>query len=96
MSTAAESLIPIVHTMGFIHQKKFLEPHKKMVFETMSTTIMKRARSLRMHARLPLYFWADVVDIVVYLISRGPSSSLDGGNPKGGMDRHKGNSARLG
>ena len=34
-----------------------------------------------MHAGLPLQFWADVVDIVFYLINRGPSSSLDGGIP---------------
>src|SRR5277367_341938 len=34
---------------------------------------------MRLHAGLPLQFWADAVDIVVYLINRGPSSSLDGG-----------------
>ena len=37
---------------------------------------------MRLHARFPLHFWADVVDIVVYLINRGPSSSLDGGIPE--------------
>jgi hypothetical protein len=42
---------------------------------------MERARSMRLHAGLPLQFWADVVDIVVYLINRGPSSSLDGRIP---------------
>ena len=31
---------------------------------------------------MPLQFWADVVDTVVYLINRGPSSSLDGGIPE--------------
>ena len=40
---------------------------------------MERARCMRLHTGLPLKFWADAVDIVVYLISRGPSSSLDGG-----------------
>jgi hypothetical protein len=30
----------------------------------------------------PLHFWEDVIDIVVYLINRGPSSSLDGGIPE--------------
>ena len=34
---------------------------------------------MRLHAGLPLQFWVDIVDIVVYLINRGPSSSLDGG-----------------
>jgi hypothetical protein len=42
---------------------------------------MERARSMRLHAGLPLQFWADVVDTVVHLINRGPSSSLDGRIP---------------
>eukprot|EP00253_Pinus_taeda_P016174 PITA_16174 len=37
---------------------------------------------MRLHAGLPLQFWADAVDTVVYLINRGPSSSLDGGVPE--------------
>ena len=37
---------------------------------------------MRLHVGLPLQFWADVVDTVVYLIKRGPSSSLDGGVPE--------------
>jgi hypothetical protein len=44
----------------------------------MNKTIMERARNMRLHAGLPLQFWADVVDIVVYLINKGPLSSLDG------------------
>ena len=43
---------------------------------------MERARCMRLHGRFPLQFWADVVDTVVYLINRGPSSSLDGGIPE--------------
>jgi hypothetical protein len=42
---------------------------------------MERARSMRLHAGLPLQFWAGAVDIVVYLINKGPSSSLDGRIP---------------
>ena len=48
----------------------------------MKRTIMERARCMRLHARLPLQFWVDVVDTTVYLINRGPSSSLDGGVPE--------------
>jgi len=48
----------------------------------MNRTIMERARCMRLHAGLPLQFWADAVDTVVYLINRGPSSSLDGGVPE--------------
>jgi len=32
-----------------------------------------------LHEGLPLQFWADAIDIIIYLINRGPSSSLDGG-----------------
>lgn len=41
--------------------------------------IMKRESHMGLHARLSLQFWADVIDIVVYLIIKGPSSALDGG-----------------
>ena len=43
---------------------------------------MEHARCMRLYERLPLQFWADVVDTIDYLINRGPSSSLDGGIPK--------------
>ena len=35
-----------------------------------------------LHAWLPLQFLVDAVDVVVYLINRGPSSSLDVGIPE--------------
>jgi hypothetical protein len=57
-------------------------PQENGVLERMNMTIMEHARSMRLHAGLPLQFWVDVVDIIVYLINRGPSSSLDGGIPK--------------
>jgi transposase InsO family protein len=40
-------------------------PQENGVSERMNMTIMERARSMRLHAGLPLQFWADVVDIVV-------------------------------
>ena len=45
-------------------------------------TIMEHARSIRFNVGFPLHLWADVVDNVVYLIKRGPSSSLDGRIPE--------------
>ena len=48
----------------------------------MNMTIIEHARCMRLHVGLPLQFWADVVDTVVYLIKKGPSSSLDGGIPE--------------
>jgi hypothetical protein len=43
---------------------------------------MESARCMRLHAGLPLQFLAYAVDTLVYLINRGPSSSLDGGIPE--------------
>jgi hypothetical protein len=57
-------------------------PQENGVLERMNKTIMERARSMRLYVGFPLQLWADVVDIVVYLINIGPSSSLDGGIPE--------------
>ena len=43
---------------------------------------MERARCMRLYVGLPLQFWDDGVNTVVYLINRGPSSAFDGGIPK--------------
>ena len=48
----------------------------------MNKTVMECARCMRLHAGLPLQFWVNAIDIVVYLINIGPSSSLDGGIPE--------------
>jgi hypothetical protein len=43
---------------------------------------MEHARSMRLHVGFPLQFREDAVDIAVYLINKGPSSSLDGRIPE--------------
>ena len=53
-------------------------PQENGVSERMNRIIMECARSMRLHASFPLQFWEDVVDTAVYVINRGPSSSLDG------------------
>ncbi|KAH9320636.1 hypothetical protein KI387_015275, partial [Taxus chinensis] len=57
-------------------------PEQNRVSERMNKKITERARSMRLHAGLPLSFWEEVVSTNVYLINRGPSSALDGGIPK--------------
>ena len=47
--------------------------------ERMNRTIMECARCMRLHARLPLQFWADAVNIAIYLTKIAPSSALNGG-----------------
>ncbi len=54
-------------------------PQENGVSERMTMTIMECAKSMRLHAWFPLQFWGNVVDIVVLLINKGPSSALDGG-----------------
>ena len=52
------------------------------VLESMNRMIMEHARcNMRLHVGFPLYFWANVVDIVVYLINKVTSNFLDDGIP---------------
>jgi hypothetical protein len=66
-----------------IHREKVVPgtPQENVVSKQMNRIIMERARSMRLHVGLPLQFWVDVVDTVVYLIKIGPSIYLDGGIP---------------
>jgi hypothetical protein len=77
VNTVERILIINVHTMRFIERMQFQEHHKKMIM-----TIIECAWSMKLHVRFPLQFWVDVVDTVVYLINKGPSSSLDSGIPE--------------
>ena len=43
---------------------------------------MDHVSSMKLHVGLPLQCWVEVMDIVVYLMNKGPSISLDGGIPK--------------
>ena len=40
-------------------------PQENGVLERMNRKIMEHARSMRLHARFPLQFWEDVINIVV-------------------------------
>ena len=47
------------------------------VAERINRTFNERARSMRLHARLPKTFWADAVSTAAYLINRGPSVPME-------------------
>ena len=67
---------------GIHHQ--FTSPHcpqQNGVAERFNRTIIESARSMIFHAKLPLKFWADAVNTVVYLRNRSPSSHLNGRTP---------------
>ncbi|KAI5056154.1 hypothetical protein GOP47_0029675, partial [Adiantum capillus-veneris] len=57
-------------------------PQQNGISERMNSTIMERARSMRLHASLLLELWAEAVSTSVYLINRSPSTALDGGVPE--------------
>ncbi|KAE8676976.1 Vesicle-associated protein 4-1 [Hibiscus syriacus] len=48
----------------------------------MNRTLNERARSMRIHAGLPKFLWAEAINTAAYLINRGPSVPLDGGIPE--------------
>ena len=48
-------------------------PQQNSVGERMNRTLNEGARSMRLHARLPKTFWANVVSTATYLINQGPS-----------------------
>ena len=53
-------------------------PQQNGVAEKMNRTIIERARCLRLNAGLEKKFWAEVVNMVCYLINRSPIAALDG------------------
>ncbi|KAK3000453.1 hypothetical protein RJ639_021124 [Escallonia herrerae] len=57
-------------------------PQENDLAKRMNITIMERERCMRIHADLPLQFWAADVDTVVYLINRSPASALNGDIPE--------------
>ena len=50
--------------------------------ERMNRTIMECARSMRLHAGLPLHMWVEAFNTTVYLINRVPSTPLGCGSPE--------------
>ena len=48
-------------------------PHQNGIAECMNRTINKHARSMRLHSGLLKAFWADIVNIAIYLINCDPS-----------------------
>ena len=57
-------------------------PQQNGVAERINRTFNERARSMRLHARLPKTFWADAVSTAAYLINRGPSVPMEFRFPK--------------
>ncbi|KAE8693764.1 putative galacturonosyltransferase-like 4 [Hibiscus syriacus] len=54
-----------------------MTPQQNGVAEPMNRTLNERARSMRIHAGLPKFLWAEAINTAAYLINRGPSVPLD-------------------
>ena len=52
-------------------------PQQNGVIKRMNRTLNVRARNMRLNARLPQMFWAEVVNTSAYLINDGPSTPLN-------------------
>ena len=76
------SFIVTIHTMGFTERRKSHEHHKKWCFRKDEQDDHGACKVYDIACMVPLHFWVDVVDIVFYLINRGPQSELDGGITK--------------
>lgn len=65
-------------SINCIHRQKIVPrtPQENGVVEHMNRTIMERARSMRLHARLPLHMWVEAINTTIYLINRGRSTPL--------------------
>ena len=53
-------------------------PQQNKVSERMNRSIAEKARCLRLNGGLPKQFWAEAVNMAVYLINRSPRISLEG------------------
>ena len=70
------------HEFGITHQfTNPYSPEQNGVSERFNRTIMETARSMLIHAHLPLAFWAEAVSCATHLRNRSPSSSIAGKTP---------------
>lgn len=53
-----------------------MTPQRNGDGERMNKTLNERAKNMRIHARLPKTFWANLVSTAAYLINRGASAPI--------------------
>ena len=64
--------------MGIVHE---YTPEQNGVSERYNRTIMEAARTMLLHATLPLSFWAEAVNCAVFVRNRSPMTTLPGKTP---------------
>ena len=56
-------------------------PQQNGVSERYNRTVMEAARSMLIHSKLPLYFWAEAVQCATYVRNRSPTTALNNKTP---------------
>ena len=70
-------------------------PEQNGVSERLNRTLIESARSMLIHAKMPLKFWAEAVNTAVYLHNRSPTSALKEKTPVESWFRKKLNMSNL-
>ena len=69
-------------TMGELHElTNPYTPEQNGVSERLNQTLVNSARTMLIHARLPLSFWAEAIQCATYVKNRSPTSALGGKTP---------------
>ena len=67
---------------GIVHQLTVpYNPAQNGVSERKNHTLVESARSMMSHGKIPVEFWAEAMNTVVYLRNRSPTTSLEGMTP---------------
>ncbi|WOG86415.1 hypothetical protein DCAR_0205619 [Daucus carota subsp. sativus] len=68
--------------LGVLHQKSCVyTPQQNSIVERKHRYLLHVARTLRLHAVLPIHFWGDALLNATYLINRTPTRVLQGNIP---------------
>ena len=74
---AVMNLKIIAPLMIFVDKKTIPRtPQENLVAEHVNMTIMERARSMGLHAGLPLNMWVEAINTNIYFLNKGPSTPL--------------------
>ncbi|XP_075096151.1 uncharacterized protein LOC142174258 [Nicotiana tabacum] len=83
------AMTALLQSFGIIHQSSYVyTPRQNGVAERRHRYILDTARSLRFQASVPLKFWGECTIIVVYVINRVLTPTLQGGCPYEVLHNH--------
>lgn len=85
-----KSLKPYLRSKGITHEKSApYAQDQDGVAERSIRTILKRARTMLIHANLPHRLWPEAISAACYITNRLPTKALDGMTPYKAWHGHK-------